>query len=68
MDGFSDMQKQYGDISKLQMGNQNQVLVFNPDDIRQIFYHEGKYPQRPTFEALKHYRRKKYATVGVVPE
>lgn len=50
------------------MGHQNQVLVFNPDDIRLIFNHEGKHPQRPTFEALKHYRTVKYQTAGIVPE
>ena len=50
------------------MGSQDSVLIFNPDDIRTMFQHEGKYPRRPTFEALKEYRKKKYGTVGVVPE
>ncbi|XP_046633707.1 probable cytochrome P450 49a1 isoform X2 [Daphnia pulicaria] len=50
------------------MGNKISLLIFNPDDIRSMFQHEGKYPQRPTFEALKDYREKKYQCVGVVPD
>lgn len=50
------------------MGKQHSVLVFNPDDIRLMFMNEGKYPKRPTFEALKQYRKEKYQIVGVVPE
>ncbi|XP_046461154.1 probable cytochrome P450 49a1 [Daphnia pulex] len=68
LDGFTDLQKQYGDIIKLNMGNKISLLIFNPDDIRSMFQHEGKYPQRPTFEALKDYRKKKYQCVGVVPD
>lgn len=68
LDGFTDLQKQYGNIIKLNMGNKISLLIFNPDDIRSMFQHEGKYPQRPTFEALKDYREKKYQCVGVVPE
>lgn len=68
LDGFADLQKQYGDIIKLKMGSQDMLLVFNPDDIRTMFQHEGKYPKRPTFEALKEYRKKKYQAVGIVPE
>ena len=68
LDGFADLQKQYGDIIKLNMGNKISLLIFNPDDIRSMFLHEGKYPLRPTFEALKDYRKKKYQCVGVVPE
>lgn len=35
-------------------------MVFNLDDIRTIF--QGKYPKRPTLEALKQYRRKKISS------
>ncbi len=68
LEGFADLCRQYGDIVKLKMGSQDSVLVFNPDDIRTMFQHEGKYPKRPTFEALKAYRKKKFCSVGVVPE
>lgn len=68
LEGFADLQKQHGDILKLKMGGQFSVLLFNPDDIRTMFEHEGKFPQRPTFEALKQYRKKKFNSVGIVPE
>lgn len=68
LDGFADLHRQYGEIVKLKMGNTPSVLLFNPNDIKTMFDHEGKYPQRPTFDALKDYRKRKYQTVGIVPE
>lgn len=66
--GFSDLQKQFGDIVQLKMGNQNMILIFNPEDVRTMFKHEGHYPKRPTLEALKKYRKEHYGCAGVVPE
>ncbi|KAK4037016.1 hypothetical protein OUZ56_029060 [Daphnia magna] len=68
LDGFADLHRQYGEIVKLKMGNTPSVLLFNPNDIKTMFDHEGKYPQRPTFDALKDYRKRKYQTVGIVPD
>lgn len=65
--GFADLHKQYGDVVRLQMGSQNMILLFNPDDIRTMFQHEGKYPLRPTFEALIAVRKQKFNAVGIVP-
>ena len=65
--GFADLHQQYGDVVRLKLG-QETVLIFNPDDIRLLFQHEGKYPKRPTFEALKKYRKEKHGCVGIVPE
>jgi len=66
--GFSDLQKQFGEIVKMKMGNQIMVLLFNPEDVRTMFQHEGQYPKRPTLEALKKYRKENYGCAGVVPE
>ena len=66
--GFSDLQKQFGDIVQLKMGNQNMILIFNPEDVRTMFQHEGQHPKRPTLEALKKYRKEHYGCAGVVPE
>lgn len=65
--GFSDLREKYGNIVRLQLG-QDAVLVFDPDDIRTMYKCEGRYPSRPTFEALKKYRQEKFACVGLVPE
>ena len=67
LDGFADLQRQYGDIVRLKLGH-NVVLLFNPDDIRCMYQLEGKYPKRPTFEALKKYRKERFGCVGLVPE
>lgn len=68
LDAFCDLHKNYGSIVKLNMPGKQSVLVFDPDDIRTLFLHEGKYPHRPTFDALKAYRKAKFGCVGVVPE
>ena len=66
--GFADLQKQFGDIVKMKMGNLNSVLVFNPEDVRTMFHHEGHNPRRPVLEALKKYRKESYGCAGIVPE
>lgn len=68
LDGFADLQKQFGDIIKMKMGSLNSVLIFNPEDVRIMFQHEGQYPKRPALEALKKYRKEHYGCAGIVPE
>ena len=65
--GFGDLHNQYGDVVHLKL-NRDMVLLFDPEDIRNMFRHEGKYPNRPTFDALIKYRKEKYNCVGIVPE
>ena len=67
MKAFTSLHQQYGDIVSLKMGVQNMVLVFTPDSVQTIFQHEGKFPERPTFEALKKIRKEEYGAVGLVP-
>lgn len=68
LDAFLDLFNKHGPIVRLIMAGKHSILLFNPDDIRTFFQHEGKYPKRPTFEALKTYRAEKYGCVGLVPE
>lgn len=65
--GFGDLHNQYGDVVHLKL-NRDMVLLFDPEDIRNMFRHEGKYPNRPTFDALIKYRKEKYNCVGIVPD
>lgn len=67
MKAFTSLHQQYGDIVSLKMGAQNMILVFTPDSVQTIFQHEGKFPERPTFEALKKIRKQEYGAVGLVP-
>ena len=62
-----DLSKKLGPIFKLKLGGINMVITVDPNHVKQLFYHEGKYPVRPPFSALLHYRRKVYGGVGVVP-
>jgi len=65
--GFTDLHKKYGNVVHLKL-NQEIVLLFDPDDIQKMYQHEGKYPKRPTFEALIKYRKERHNCVGIVPE
>nr|QST15061.1 CYP363A1 protein [Diaphanosoma celebensis] len=67
VDGFNDLRKKYGKVVRLRLGHEI-VLMFDPNDIRTMYSVEGKLPQRPTFEALKMYRKEKFDCVGVVPD
>lgn len=35
--------------------------------LKTLFLNEGKYPVRPPFPALVHYRKKRFNSIGVVP-
>ena len=67
IEGFADLHKKYGDVVHLKL-NRELVLLFNPNDIQKMYKHEGKYPNRPTFEALIKYRKENHQCVGIVPE
>jgi len=67
IEGFADLHKKYGDVVHLKL-NRELVLLFNPNDIQKMYKHEGKYPNRPTFEALIKYRKENHQCVGIVPD
>lgn len=61
-----DISKTLGPIFKLNLG-QDIVVTVNADDARTLFLNEGKYPVRPPFPALLHYRKNRFNSIGVVP-
>ncbi|XP_054712724.1 probable cytochrome P450 49a1 [Uloborus diversus] len=69
-DAYEDLYKLYGPIVRLDVGI-SLVLLFRPEDIQQVLALDGRYPQRPIFEALRFYRSKKkdtYSSAGLVGE
>lgn len=62
-----DITRRLGPVFKLNLGGTNIVITTNADDTEILCRNEGKYPIRPPFPALLHYRRKIYDSVGVVP-
>lgn len=61
------MSKQLGPIFKLNLADSKMIVTINADDAKTLFLNEGKYPIRPTFPALVHYRKKRFNSVGVTP-
>lgn len=66
-EAVSDITKQLGPIFRLKLGGANVVVTVNADDAKTLFLNEGKYPIRPAFPALVHYRKKRFNSLGVVP-
>lgn len=62
-----EISKQLGPIFKLNLSGSKMVVTTNADDAKTLFLNEGKYPTRPTFPALVHYRKKRFNSVGVTP-
>ncbi|XP_017780830.1 PREDICTED: probable cytochrome P450 49a1, partial [Nicrophorus vespilloides] len=62
-----DLGRRWGPIFRLNLGGTQMVVTLNANDAKAIYRAEGKFPRRPTFEALMHYRRKRFNSVGVVP-
>lgn len=62
-----DISKQLGPIFKLNLAGSKMIITINADDTKTLFLNEGKYPFRPTFPALVHYRKKRFNSVGVTP-
>lgn len=68
-DAYADLYQKHGPIVRLDVGIK-MLLLFRPEDIKKLFVNEGL-PQRPVFEALKHYRLKrkeKYSCAGMITE
>ncbi|KAG8187355.1 hypothetical protein JTE90_016905 [Oedothorax gibbosus] len=69
-DAYADLHKQYGPVVRLDLGIK-MLLLFSPEDIKKLFYLGERYPNRPMFEALRHYRLKRsdaYSCGGLVSE
>lgn len=61
------MSRTLGPRFSLKLGGIDMFITTDSEDARILFRHEGKIPKRPTFEALIHYRKRKFNSVGVVP-
>lgn len=66
-EAVEDISAKLGPIFKLKLGGANIIITTDADYTEALVRHEGKYPIRPTFPALLHYRRLNYGSVGVVP-
>ncbi|XP_023219541.1 cytochrome P450 302a1, mitochondrial-like [Centruroides sculpturatus] len=70
MDAFQDLWKKYGSIVRLDLGTPL-IVLFDPNDIQELYIRNGSFPHRPVFEALKYYRTSKphmYKSSGIVVE
>ncbi|GJQ87090.1 hypothetical protein Trydic_g23943 [Trypoxylus dichotomus] len=66
-EAVEDIALKLGPIFRLKLGGANIVITTNADHAEILLRNEGKYPIRPPFPALLHYRNKTYGSVGVVP-
>ncbi|GFY13101.1 probable cytochrome P450 49a1 [Trichonephila clavipes] len=69
-DAYKDFYHRYGPVVRLDLGIKL-LLLFNAEDIEKLFAPGNKYPQRPLFEALRHYRLKRkdlYSCGGLITE
>ncbi|XP_022250534.1 cytochrome P450 302a1, mitochondrial-like [Limulus polyphemus] len=69
-DAYEDLNRKYGSIVRLDLGVCF-LALFDPEDIKVMFRHEGRYPTRPVFEALKLCRTRnphKYRSAGIISE
>lgn len=62
-----DISKTLGPIFKLNLSGKDMVITIDADDAKTLYLNEGKYPVRPPFPALEHYRKKRFNSIGVVP-
>jgi hypothetical protein len=62
-----DLSRQLGPVFKLRLNGADFIVTVDADDIRTMFHHEGRYPFRPPFPAVQHYRQKTFGSVGMVP-
>lgn len=62
-----DLSKTLGPVFKLNLNGNDIVITTDADDVKTLFYNEGKLPFRPAFPALYHYRKNNFNSVGIVP-
>ncbi|GIY74220.1 probable cytochrome P450 49a1, partial [Caerostris darwini] len=69
-DAYAELYTKYGPIVRLDLGIK-MLLLFRPEDIAMLFADTNELPQRPLFEALRHYRLKRkdlYSCAGLTTE
>lgn len=66
-EAVANLTRTLGPIFKLKLNGIDIVITTDPDDTRTLFQNEGKYPFRPPFPALYHYRRENFNSSGIVP-
>ncbi|KAG1654747.1 Cytochrome P450 CYP12A2 [Nymphon striatum] len=64
-EAWQDLHQKYGSIVRLKLGH-DIISTTDPEDVKKIFAAEGKYPQRPPFEALQLYRRQCNESQGLI--
>lgn len=62
-----DISKTLGPIFRLKLAGMELLVTTNADDAEIMFRNEGKLPNRVSFPALVHYRKKMFNSVGVTP-
>ncbi|XP_063240685.1 probable cytochrome P450 49a1 [Bacillus rossius redtenbacheri] len=62
-----ELSTRLGSVFKLRLNGEDIVITVDAYDTRELFRHEGRYPYRPTFPALYHFRQKQFRSIGIVP-
>ena len=68
---FEDMRKELGDIFKLKIpGQGDMVVIFRPEDVRMLYKHDGRIPIIPGFDQFDFVRKNamktRYTTPGLL--
>lgn len=66
-EAIHDISKTLGPIFKLNLGGMDILITINANHTEAMYRNEGRYPKRPAFPALLHYRKKTFNSAGVVP-
>ncbi|KAF2879869.1 hypothetical protein ILUMI_26299 [Ignelater luminosus] len=66
-EAVANLSKTLGPIFKLKLGGIDLLITTNADHTETLFRNEGKFPIRPSFLALSHYRKKNFNSIGIVP-
>ena len=62
---LQDLHSEYGDIARMRVGSRWMVFLFNPQDIKSVFYNDEKYPYRTESKLMKTYGRRKGVKLGL---
>ena len=63
---LESLNKEYGPIAKQNLGGREIIHVFEPEDIKTYYSHEGKYPEIPPLqETTQLYRAEKQMSLGL---
>lgn len=63
---LESLHKEYGSLVKENLGGRTIIHVFDPEDIKTVYSHEGKYPEIPPLqETTQLYRAQKEMSLGI---